>query len=389
MGLRGEVMIKRYGFTILFSLITLVSIIVYYSIMTVNAQKAEAFKIETVSGNSKAVEGFSIIGSLGVDSAPYTIKISQDKAEIHPKSLVRAESNNIIYDQSHWLWKELQEKHKGFMRGKSNINSIYEDSDYVIYVDRDDRNEKFELFLYDKAKDTELEFFVKVPNELGSMYYSEIQNVQLQNQDIIVTLYAEKEEQKKIQQVKMNIKQEKVVEIKTIYETKNEYVNVSFVEPLSIKNKVTKQDYLSFWEELSDGQEGLVKRELYTINFATGKTEKVLRPQMIDSEASYKAYSDNNHIYYFIETTGEFIQYDIQAKQTKVLCKIDESVGMIEKIRNRILLVSKAGTFDDNMDLSRFNIHIFNLETNKIMYEGKIERQISDATISSLEYIDL
>jgi hypothetical protein len=182
---------KRYGLSIAFVLLIIVSIGTYYTQATTSHYPN--FKLVKQFGDESEIEGVSLKGS-------YTNNLHyRGNPRVTVDSSGSTYENNAVrsfMDPFYWESSEVKQvvsEHRQFMRGKRNGNAIYEDDYLLVYADvkSDDsfssaaRSFYFDVSVLDKKLRKSWSYEVSVPNR-DSEYMINVQDVQLFEDEIVV-----------------------------------------------------------------------------------------------------------------------------------------------------------------------------------------------------------
>jgi hypothetical protein len=188
---KGGYWMKRYGLSIAFVLLIIISIGTYYTQATTSHYPN--FKLVKQFGDESEIEGVSLAGgyinNLNYRTNPSVIVDSSG-------STYTNRSTVLLIDPFYWYSSEVKQlvsDHRQFMRGKRNVNAIYEDEYMLVYADvkSDDafssgsRSFYFDVSVLDKIQKKSWSYEVSVPNR-DSEYMINVQDVQVFEDEIVV-----------------------------------------------------------------------------------------------------------------------------------------------------------------------------------------------------------
>ena len=74
----GEIMWKRYGVTLVFCVIILVSLVIFYSNAETIAEENKTLQLKTLSGDAGEVENLHVKGRVNLNRIPMMVDISSE-----------------------------------------------------------------------------------------------------------------------------------------------------------------------------------------------------------------------------------------------------------------------------------------------------------------------
>ncbi|MEX1030631.1 MAG: hypothetical protein WDZ91_11400 [Paenibacillaceae bacterium] len=183
---------KRYGLSIVFVVLIVISIGTFYTQATTSHYSN--FKLITQHGDESEIEGVLLKGNY-VNDLNYRINpaVTVDSAG----SKYMNKGSLLFMDPFYWESEEVKQlvsEHRQFMRGKRGVNGLYEDDQLLVYAEAksDDpfssgvRRFYFEVSVLDKKQNKSWSYEVNVPNgELGYMMIN-VQDVQVFGDEIVV-----------------------------------------------------------------------------------------------------------------------------------------------------------------------------------------------------------
>lgn len=389
-------MIKRYGFSIIFSCITAAVIIGFYSYINVTANESKEMKIETKSGDEKIIQDVAIIGTQHINNQRYGMKTTSAGTELIAHSvLFKSTPEKVSLD----LLK-FQKKYKKFMRGKYDLRQLYEDKEFLIYADRNYENKskssqyyidetteniQLDLFVYDKQNKKNIEFTVDASSVIkGDKAYHSIEDVQLRDQDIIVILNSAGQKNTVLNRIIINIEQKKIKEISTIqkeignnYEGNSDH-NSSFhsLYHYSTDSQINPSDYYAYKYAYTNGEKGM--STTYLVNIITGEKIEIPQSENMDTRMNF----DNSTLYNIDEPSKELSYFDTTTAQWQSILKYDEPtkesiIDINMKDRNLYILSSET-------ESGGYYLTVYSLDTKENVYNGQIKTSLLE---TQAEYI--
>ena len=282
----GEIMWKRYGVTLVFCVIILVSLVIFYSNVETIAEENKTLQFKTLSGDEAEIENLHVKGRVNLNRIPMMVDISSENttySELLTDRFMMHETMEMPY---YAKMHELQQEYRSFMRGKTLIDSFYEDETQLVYAyipyDESAFERNFsELYidLYDKKSKDTSHVTVSLPEELTvNDDYMEVLDVQMVNNQFIILLDVYKDEKQAIYHV--TIQGGKVVESHLLLENLRENTNINSVKTLINERRMIDSDYILLmkqsWHEQSDNS----TQKLYAVDLKSAQVKEVPIPDV-------------------------------------------------------------------------------------------------------------
>ena len=124
---------KRYMSSILLVCVSIIIIGAYYGKMMVSANNFPEYSIKTLEGREGEIKDVTLSGFVEKDGRTNGVKITSNETlyQSEQSYLQRLTGNNDPKIE------KLKKEHRSFMRGKGNIYSFYQDSDFIAYAEAD------------------------------------------------------------------------------------------------------------------------------------------------------------------------------------------------------------------------------------------------------------
>ncbi|MGX1826599.1 hypothetical protein ACWIDQ_21610, partial [Heyndrickxia sporothermodurans] len=290
---------KRYISSIVIIAIMFCTIGAFY-IYTAAANSLPEVKIVKVSGNDDELKNVVISGN-------YHIGNANENFEATKKGTTYFSERSIFerLDLEKGKLLELRKNYRNFMRGKHDLDSIYEDNELLIYTELNPRYNKYSMdfSILNKKNKKKNSFKVEIPNyqEFTEVYFHDVQRVgnelkvitennRRSDQDknkIELHVYTIDYEQKKI------IKDDIIASKFTDNRHGDQYDSIYSNDPTIANKYYFMQDNKVKFQELPDGgmDEQIVNSEIVAYNYEKNSLEKIKvpkqyygtqRPQMVN-----------------------------------------------------------------------------------------------------------
>ena len=372
--MRGEFMLKRYSFTLLFSTISIFSIFIFYTYVNANVKEFEKVKIETVSGDEEEGEQLKINGHLSYNNSDYHMNVSAKEMRIAPITFLDRVSGNESLFLEDMQIRKLQERYKGSMRGKYFISSLYEDNSFLISADLDSlRNEptidSLTIDIFDKANETTRSFSLSIPEESIQYEYGSVEDVQLLDQQLSIIMRMSNDEKIELIQATINVHQQKLIDAKALYSVNKDKKGV-----ISVSSTVNEDYYrhlgnhnrfLSFTTVVDE------KSFDYVIDIRAGRVFQL--PEKLMANASVLI--EGNKIYVIDKSVGALYKYDVATSSSHLLIEheIIKEMIFIELKDSKLYFLNYRGSEDEQDVTTIVDISILDINKGEEVYRGKID----------------
>lgn len=367
-------MLKRYSFTLLFSTISIFSIFIFYTYVNANVKEFEKVKIETVSGDEEEGEQLKINGHLSYNNSDYHMNVSAKEMRIAPITFLDRVSGNESLFLEDMQIRKLQERYKGFMRGKYFISSLYEDNSFLISADLDSlRNEptidSLTIDIFDKANETTRSFSLSIPEESIQYEYGSVEDVQLLDQQLSIIMRMSNDEKIELIQATINVHQQKLIDAKALYSVNKDKKGV-----ISVSSTVNEDYYrhlgnhnrfLSFTTVVDE------KSFDYVIDIRAGRVFQL--PEKLMANASVLI--EGNKIYVIDKSVGALYKYDVATSSSHLLIEheIIKEMIFIELKDSKLYFLNYRGSEDEQDVTTIVDISILDINKGEEVYRGKID----------------
>ena len=372
--MRGEFMLKRYSFTLLFSTISIFSIFIFYTYVNANVKEFEKVKIETVSGDEEEGEQLKINGHLSYNNSDYHMNVSAKEMRIAPITFLDRVSGNESLFLEDMQIRKLQEQYKGFMRGKYFISSLYEDNSFLISADLDSlRNEptidSLTIDIFDKANETTRSFSLSIPEESIQYEYGSVEDVQLLDQQLSIIMRMSNDEKIELIQATINVHQQKLIDAKALYSVNKDKKGVisvsSIVNEDYYRHLGNHNRFLSFTTVVDE------KSFDYVIDIRAGRVFQL--PEKLMANASVLI--EGNKIYVIDKSVGALYKYDVATSSSHLLIEheIIKEMIFIELKDSKLYFLNYRGSEDEQDVTTIVDISILDINKGEEVYRGKID----------------
>lgn len=333
---------KKYWKLISISTIIVLSIGTFYVNVALSAEQHPAFEIKTVSGDAAEIKPVVLNGFYEYkDNEGLSLNITAEGSTYTSYTFV-----DQLIGQSNVMITELQEKYRGFMRGKiGNINLYSEDDAYLAFGDvsykRDSLHSsdfKFNVSVLNKKGGDTNAFTLDVPNgeNLDNMY---VYSVQLNDKEL--TLITQ-----------------------NVFRNNNDYYDEKYIYTIDLENKtISNHEKLSQFAEVKGGintnveviETNLTTANEYIILLQTEETEET--EETITSEGD-----KNQKVNFYNLVTKEKGTIDVPELEGNQLSYFDGSTLYFTKVEGQELVVTPYSLADEqvgqaiNLPLSLDNV---------------------------------
>ena len=368
-----------------------VAILLTFGICYIGAAlaKVELLELElvTIYGDEALIKDITINGNFYDEMNQESFRLT-DKGITYASELNFLERFSGIYQNP--TIEKLIAEHRGFMRGKENIEIFYEDDTMLAYVgpySQDINNATFDIAILDKASNDKHSFSVRIPRE-DTFDFNSIIEVQLVGEKLHVFTQNYYLEEDKVYVYEIDIKEEKITNYQPIINTTEK----SYVSIQNDYQDVHKQPYLVLsvneveWNEELEHEEW-VSSELISYHIETGKQTTIESPKDWDSnpddpfnEESYiiEELAIKDEFLYFINFSSEGIQVN-EYNMEKNEIESTENIPLEELVADSIVgaytdgdQLSFISTVQENGNKVR-KLFIADIAKGEILYEGEIK----------------
>ncbi|MBL5767418.1 hypothetical protein B5V88_05865 [Heyndrickxia sporothermodurans] len=388
---------KRYISSIVIIAIMFCTIGAFY-IYTAAANSLPEVKIVKVSGNDDELKNVVISGN-------YHIGNTNENFEATKKGTTYFSERSIFerLDLEKGKLLELRKNYRNFMRGKHDLDSIYEDNELLIYTELNPRYNKYSLdfSILNKKNKKKNSFKVEIPNykEFTEVYFHDVQRVG--NELKVITENNRRSDQDKnkieLHVYTIDYEQKKIMKDDIIASkfmgnehTGYQYVTIYSTDPTITNKYFAIQDNDVKVQEHQDGgiDEQIVKSEIVTYNYEKEKIEKIKVPkQYYDAQIV----NDKDGTIYFILTNEKDVivskvnidKHSVEKIRKISLPEMGGNQHQVIKINNGkiYILTSKADANDKN------TFFVMDIRSGQNLYQGKIT-QSKQKKNSNIELFD-
>ncbi|MED3650165.1 hypothetical protein [Heyndrickxia sporothermodurans] len=388
---------KRYISSIVIIAIMFCTIGAFY-IYTSAANSLPEMKIVKVSGNDDELKNVVISGN-------YHIGNTNENFEATTKGTTYFSERSFFekLDLEKGKLLELRKYYRNFMRGKHDLDSIYEDNELLIYTELNPRYNKYSLdfSILNKKNKKKNSFKVEIPNyqEFTEVYFHDVQRVG--NELKVITENNRRSDQDKnkieLHVYTIDYEQKKIMKDDIIASkfmgnehTGYQYVTIYSTDPTITNKYFAIQDNDVKVQEHQDGgiDEQIVKSEIVTYNYEKEKIEKIKVPkQYYDAQIV----NDKDGTIYFILTNEKDVivskvnidKHSVEKIRKISLPEMGGNQHQVIKINNGkiYILTSKADANDKN------TFFVMDIRSGQNLYQGKIT-QSKQKKNSNIELFD-
>ncbi|MEK3796695.1 hypothetical protein MHI18_00310 [Peribacillus sp. FSL H8-0477] len=373
---------KRYISSFVLTLIVIGSIGTYYGTQAASLANLPGYEFKTIEGNEKELKPVILRGFANKDSISEPIIFEGNQLTYErEKSLVEQFSGEDEVE------KRLK-KYKSFIRGKHDLDSFYEDEDFLAYASLTNkyRNNKnvttFEISLLEKETKKESSFELDV-SEQGEKEYLRILDVQMIDSKLQVVVNNQVESQDSNEEIHvytLDLANKKVINDKVILSelTSNAMDNVVQIHYPTASNTIGESHvflYSLVKGTYSESDEFVPKETtLYKYDFETGKEETITLPKkdLIPDEEIF--YTSNN--IYFYEVSDQQIHLITFSLSNQTI--IDEFSfdllydDFLFSIKNERMYLLGFNEHESQFDTYKpLQLLIADLKTGKTLYKGE------------------
>ena len=399
---------KKYRNSIAISLVSLLTLSVFYVSLAFSSSNLPDFYIKQTNGDSTFIDNLTLKADYNVNGFYEEITITKKGAKYRSELPFFEQLDYWEKDEKTTEMKDLTKQYASFMRGKISDYQLYNDSKQIIYVDS---NYKFsasrgihdiglKIDRLDKKTKGATSFEVKLPNQENNGYI-DIYDVQLIMDELRVITEISSEEvygPQMLHEYTFDLKKEKLIDDQSILKTEKQtdqyYMDLYSLEDINPSQARTHLIFQSNKIQLEeDGSEKPVSNTLYAYNYQTGVLDKLILPSDItkqflqEDEASYSLGYDQQSLYAATinaeneneNKTVDMIKYDldkqkITKKQTIQLNSKKISEYSLSLYQNKMYLTYKG-------EERKPSLKVFDFEDGKSVFEGNVEVKNKDQKI--------
>ncbi|AZN40539.1 hypothetical protein [Paenibacillus albus] len=290
---------KRYWFSILLVIFILGSVGTYY--VTAASRSFPEYKLLTVSGDDNEAKSLEIQG----DSKEYGSLDITAKGSVYfqERSFFDSFKENEMFKYSPDLQQMLKD-HRNFMRGKKTYNGFYQDAKVLAYADikggNNYNNRKYQLSVstLDLAANDKISFTVSLPEQEKYVWVNTA-DVQVKGKTMYVLTYnlnKSSGNQQEIHVYKVDLNKKSIAEDQLMLADKRMDDGTSISYQLLQSSQSSASTELLVYQKSTqtftkdkDGNEQLkgMEQEIFTYNYATGKSESVKKlPATTNSDSA-------------------------------------------------------------------------------------------------------
>ncbi len=395
---------KYWKFTAIIAVIVL-SIGAFYVNSAMSATQYPEFVINKQSGNDEEIKSLVLEGGYHEGhSMSYTythLKISSDGSEyIIGRSLI-----DQLIGQPSPIIKELQEKYRDFMRGKShNIGSFFENDQFLAYADvkykfgvSQSRDFKFAISILDKNSGNTTSHNIKIPDRsvVNHIYVEDVQVVDNELKLITHNMMRKNEKYYNEKHIyTLNISTGTITNNQNIFsipaEQGDSYVDARLINTNPIQaneNLVFLINQSTYVQEEESLREENTNKELISFNLKTNEKETIELPESLkDSQVSF---FDGSTIYFSKSSEKSLIvsPFSIEDNQAGSEFTIQLSNGtsneeppIIIVKESKLYVVSHYSNLKNNASFA-----VFNVKTGETLYEGEVVRKNTPESMEEFE----
>ncbi|WP_042352827.1 hypothetical protein [Bacillus massiliigorillae] len=362
---------KRYSTSIIFTIIVLASTACFYIFFSARSETVPSLSIKTVSGNQDEMKDVKIYGEGFINNVSSTVTVTEKKATVKPVSALNLWFGQPNLDESTLKIAQLQEQYRSFMRGKQNIDELYEDKTLLLFAESNNAKKQLEIEYYDKLNNTSHEFTLSLPKEYSKYKDVFVHDIQLIDQQMVVVLGGHVPKRNDIFLLYVNLKQEKINHSKTVYSLEHSKTEDQSIYINNFEQNLELATYYTFQVAKSVSNEPTIYT-MYAIDLHEGQLKQIHLPDKTAYDWDY--YKNDNKIYYLSTESGELYQIDLEKNSTSLLLQNDKwknSNGLtMTASDNKLYIMSGLFTPVAKIDVVGVN-------NKKMLYEGKIKLEKS------------
>lgn len=395
---------KRYWKSCLLVAAIFVSIGGFYIQSAYSASKLPDFFIKKQDGNSAVIEPVVLQGMYkkGEAGTGEVLEISSKGTDYRTSFFDQYE--RVFLGTVSEQVKKLQQKYRGFMRGKNGMGSYYEDEIILLYAEidyqfKDNRpGFTFQISALDKKGEKETSFELAVP-QAEKYSFVEVQDVQMSaNQLKIVTKNNRMESNgdgQELQELHVytfdlsgkRLLSDDVILSEPNNDKQNVYADLVIVPAVNMMAPATYIVYkkVNYNEKPQGNGEVAVEssiNEWFIYNIQDNKEVKAAPPKDMEANGS-NSYVDGSTLYLSAEKDGQVlvVPYNIEDKKAGKEVQIpfggpDRTLTQTAIKNSRIYLI--ASKEDPSGRQREKTVIVANLKSGKTLYKGTLENKKAD-----------
>ncbi|MBT2658779.1 hypothetical protein J7E81_26755 [Bacillus sp. ISL-18] len=403
---------KRYLKSILLVLAIFLCLGTFYSKSA--ATSDPEFILKRQSGSEKAANSVAIQGYYQNERVMDNVMISS-KGSLYDSSmslLGKIDKHLLGYGEN----QQLEKEYRSFMRGKTGMNSFYQDEDFLLYAtiiikhtSQGPEAFKFEISMLEKATKAENSYIIQPSNNNRYLFVS-VEDIQkVGNKLKILTRnitadpkgYAIDSERNELHVYTIDMKSKQVVDDQTVLtsgDDKDFYTNIYMLQETDMTQSNDSAFYYKVTAKRSEEQDEQVGSELIRVNLKTNQAKKLEIPPELKGNINLNVIPnyDNKMIYFALETKEGIKVATFDPNTEKVVnslkIKFDQS-DLAEKFMFNVkngkayALTSPEKVGQDSQPA---NLTIMDLRTGNQLYKGVITYKNPSGQMSKTDgYVSL
>jgi len=341
------------------------------------------FVLKNLSGSEKEANSIVIQGYYQNDRLMDNVRISS-KGTVYDSSmsiLGKIDKHLLGFGEN----QQLEKEYRSFMRGKTGVNSFYQDKDALIYANVIFKHSsvglqdfRFEVSSIEKDTKAVHSSQIQPLNDKRYLYVS-VEDIQRQGNSLKIltrnvaddhTAKAIDAQRQELHMYTIDLDSKKVVDDRTVMTASDrENANFYMLQETDMTQPNDSAFYYKVISKQSEGREEQVDGELICVNLKTYQVQKVAIPKELQENISLNVmpYYDNKMIYFAIDT-----------KEGIKVVSFDQKT---DRVVNRINL-----KFDKKDLAERFNFTVKNRKAYLLTSPEKIGQNPQPATLSVIDF---
>lgn len=384
-------MMNRYWKPIVLLAVVLLTFGIYYVHGALAKEELLGLELVTITDKNNIEDNIRIQG--GYDNGAMIWK----NFELTNKGMENNEFNflerlNGFYHNSS-LEKQIKE-HRGFMRGKEDVELFYEDEDRLVYVGPYSQGSdkiSFNVDILDKTTNDKEKFSVKIPQEEAFEYMSTLE-VQADGDKIYVFTWNYYRDGQQLHLYEIDTKERKITDSQTLESISDH----GYISLLNDYNDISKKPYIVYqvekvkWDE-DTFEEERISLEFRSYNIESGEQQTITLPPEWNEIAEtnniediyFDIYSMDNYI-----VKGEFIYFIVNVENGIDIYPYHLGKNELEAMKhiplelsdseNIISYFSEANHFSiiypvEESSRNARKLFVIDPEKGELQYEGEIK----------------
>jgi hypothetical protein len=384
---------KRYIISILLLSIIVLSIGAFY--IQSAASGSPQFSLKKQTGSQKEADQVNIHGSYQNNNFIDNVTITTNGSEYNKEMGLIDKTEKLLSDNDGH--KDLDKKYRSFMRGKTGMNSFYEDEDSLIFGDVEyhfgemTNDFAFNLSMLAKESETEKNFKIDIPNKEKYSFIS-VEDIQLIGNKLkILTRNADYDsDDTEVHLYTINLADKEVEEDKIVVSTENGKENLfTDLQLLNQTNNRQPSQIAFFFKETSkqfEDEESTysepLSAEVIMIDLEIGKEIKVDVPKELQMEPHILPYYDSEFLYFTQPDEKGLKLVTYSHKEGRIVNAIEtglaESAGFQFAIKNGKAYIVTTPERIGQKPSSAPSLKIFEIKTGNELYQGVVELKGQD-----------